>query len=208
MDDGASGQNPDFNRRARLARVRSWYALTAVPRPNATQHARRAENPQGARQSTVGDRRHYASRHYTHTGPVVFACRAATVASSVNAPEQRPSVSAATWHRRSAQPRSTAMMARSRRPLSVVMSGTFRSAWACFSDSQLPARTPMDLALFTRAIPAASSGASRPLSVASTASLRMADIRTMMDEDPRPRSSRVTRHALTVALVKPGRGDR
>ena len=99
-------------------------------------------------------------------------------------------------------------MARSRRPLVVVMSGAFRSAWACFSDSQLPARTPMDLALFTRWMPAASSGASSPLSVASTASLRMADMRTMMDDDPSPRSSSVTRHALTVALVKPGRGSR
>src|ERR1022692_350920 len=33
----------------------------------------------------------------------------------------------------------------------------------------------------------------------------MADIRTMMDEDPSPRSSSETRHAFTVALVKPGR---
>ncbi len=30
----------------------------------------------------------------------------------------------------------------------------------------------------------------------------------MMDDDPRPRASRATRHALTVALVKPGRGVR
>src|ERR1019366_1888181 len=116
-------------------------------------------------------------------------------------------VSAATSDRRKAQPSSTAMMARSRRPFRVVMSGVFSSAWACFSDSQLPARTPMDLALFTRWMPAASSGASRPLSVASTANLRIADMRTMMLDEPRPRSSRVTRHALTVALVKPGRGS-
>jgi hypothetical protein len=75
-------------------------------------------------------------------------------------------------------------MARSRNPLVVVMSGAFRSAWACLSDSQFPPRTPMDFALFTRAIPAASSGASRPLSVASTASLRMADMRMMIDDDP------------------------
>src|ERR1017187_4492815 len=33
----------------------------------------------------------------------------------------------------------------------------------------------------------------------------MAGIRTMMDEDPSPRSSSETRHAFTVALVKPGR---
>jgi hypothetical protein len=87
------------------------------------------------------------------------------------------------------------------------MSGAFRSACACFSVSQFPARTPMDFALFTRWMPAANSGASSPLSVASTASLRMADMRTMMDDDPSPRSSRVTRQALTVALVKPGRGS-
>ena len=99
------------------------------------------------------------------------------------------------------------MMARSRRPLVVVISGAFSSACACFSDSQFPARTPMDLALFTRWMPAASSGASRPLSVASTASLRMADIRTMMEDDPSLRSSSETRQAETVALVKPGRGS-
>src|ERR1039458_2617902 len=115
-------------------------------------------------------------------------------------------VSAATSDRRNAQPRSTAMMARSRRPLVVVISGAFRSACACRRVSQFPARTPMDLALFTRWIPAASSGASRPLSVASTASLRMADMRTMMLDEPRPRSSRDTRQALTVALVKPQGG--
>ena len=100
------------------------------------------------------------------------------------------------------------MIARSRRPFSVVMSGVFRSACACFSDSQFPMRTPMDLALFTRWMPAASSGASSPLSAASTASLRTADMRTMIDDDPSLRSSSDTRHALTVALVNPGRGSR
>jgi len=38
-------------------------------------------------------------------------------------------------------------------------------------------------ALFTRWMPAASPGASKPLSVAYTASLRIADIRPMIDED-------------------------
>jgi len=51
------------------------------------------------------------------------------------------------------------MMARSRRPFVVVISGASRSACACFSDSQFPMRTPIDFALFTRAMPAASSGA-------------------------------------------------
>jgi hypothetical protein len=41
---------------------------------------------------------------------------------------------------------------------------------------------------------------------ASAASLRIADILIMMDDDPSPRSSSETRHALTVALVNPGRG--
>src|SRR5208283_3904935 len=46
-----------------------------------------------------------------------------------------------------------------------------------------------------------------PLSAASTASLRTAVIRTLMLTDPKPRASRATRQALTVALVKPGRGS-
>src|SRR5258705_7060692 len=65
---------------------------------------------------------------------------------------------------------------------------------------------PIDFALFTRAMPAANSGASSPLSDASTASLRIADIRMMIDDEPSPRASNDTRQALTVALVKPGRG--
>jgi transposase InsO family protein len=63
-----------------------------------------------------------------------------------------------------------------------------------------------DLALLTRAIPAANSGASSPLSATSAASLRTADMRIMIDDEPSPRASRDTRHALTVAFVKPGRG--
>src|SRR5579862_5964049 len=65
---------------------------------------------------------------------------------------------------------------------------------------------PVDFTLFTRLIPCANSGASSPLSAASAANLRMADMRMMIDEDPSRRSSSDTRHALTVALVKPGRG--
>jgi hypothetical protein len=34
----------------------------------------------------------------------------------------------------------------------------------------------------------------------------MADILIMMEDEPRPRASSDTRQALTVALVKPGRG--
>ena len=63
------------------------------------------------------------------------------------------------------------MMARARSPLVVVISGALRSA--CLSDSQFPERTPIDLARFTRLMPAAGSGASRPLSVAATGGVRM-----------------------------------
>jgi len=70
----------------------------------------------------------------------------------------------------------------------------------------MPTRIPCVFALFTRLMPAANSGASRPLSDASAASLRIADILIMMGDDPWRRSSRDTRHALTVALVKAGRG--
>ena len=115
-------------------------------------------------------------------------------------------VSAATSDRRSPQPRSTARIARSRSPRSVAISGALSSACACRCDSQLPVRMPCVFALFTRVMPAASSGASKPLSAASAASLRIADMRTMIDDDPSLRSSSDTRHALTVALVKPGRG--
>ena len=97
-------------------------------------------------------------------------------------------------------------MARSRNPLRVVISGALNSACACRCESQLPVRMPCVFALFTRLMPAASSGASIPLSAASAASLRIADILIMMDDDPRPRSSSDTRQALTVAFEKPGRG--
>ena len=86
------------------------------------------------------------------------------------------------------------------------MSGALRRPCAWRTESQLPVRIPTDFALFTREIPAASSGANSPLSAASAASFRIADILIMMDDDPRPRASSDTRHALTVALVKPGRG--
>src|ERR1035441_1903428 len=112
------------------------------------------------------------------------------------------SVSAATSDRRSPQPRRMASIARSRSPFLVDTSGVFRSFCACWTDNQFPTRTPTDLAPFTRA---ASSGASSPLSAASTANFRTAVMRTLMETDPRPRASNATRQALTVALVKPGR---
>jgi hypothetical protein len=64
----------------------------------------------GARRSAVGNRRHCTDR----SG--VFARGAATVASGVNAPEARPSASAATGPPQGTQPGGTAMMAPSRSP--------------------------------------------------------------------------------------------
>ena len=58
--------------------------------------------------------------------------------------------------------------------LVVVMSGAFGSAWACRRVSHLPDLTPIDFALFPRAMPAANSGAGSPWSVAATAGVRMA----------------------------------
>jgi hypothetical protein len=89
----------------------------------------------------------------------------------------------------------------------VVTSGAFSSFRACWAESQFPSRTPLDATPFTRVIPLASSGASSPLSDASTASLRTAVIRTLIETEPSPRASRATRQALTVPLVKPARGS-
>src|ERR1035438_10243126 len=92
-------------------------------------------------------------------------------------------------------------------PFMVAISGALRSACACRSESQFPRRTPLEATPFTRVIPFASSGASSPLSAASTASLRTAVIRTLIETEPSPRASSATRQALTVALVNPGRGS-
>jgi len=123
---------------------------------------------------------------------------------------QRPSrcwiwakFNAATSDRRSPQPRRTAMIARSRSPSVVVVSGALSKAWACRSDSQFPVRMPCVFALFTRAMPVASSGASRPLSAASAASLRMADMRMIIDEDPSLRSSKSPRTCAPVEVLCP-----
>jgi len=85
------------------------------------------------------------------------------------------------------------MMARSRSPLTVVVSGALSKACAWRSDSQFLVRMPCVFALFTRAMPAANSGANSPLSAASAASLRIADILMMIEDEPSLRSSRDTR---------------
>jgi hypothetical protein len=95
----------------------------------------------------------------------------------VNPPEQRPSASAATAERRSARNRA----ARRRdgavaQPLVVAISGAFGSACDCGRVSQVQDLTPIDFALLTRAVLAASCGASGPLSVAATVRLRIGDM--------------------------------
>ena len=71
-----------------------------------------------------------------------------------------------------------------RNPLNVVMSGALSRLCAWRADSHFPTRMPVDFTLFTRLMPAANSGASNPLLAASAASLRIADIRMMIEEDP------------------------
>ena len=90
----------------------------------------------------------------------------------------------------------------------MVTSGVFSNVWACFTASQCPNRMPLDATPFTRVMPLASSGAKSPLSAASTASLRTAVIRTLMETAPSPRAYSATRQAATVAFVNPGRGSR
>jgi hypothetical protein len=81
----------------------------------------------------------------------------------------------------------------------IVASGASRSTCACLAVSQFPRRTPFEATPFTRVIPLASSGASNPLSAASTASFRNAVIRTLMETAPSPWASSATRQAATVA---------
>ena len=69
--------------------------------------------------------------------------------------------------RRSPQPSKTARIARSRFPLSVSGAGDCQKRRASSAVSQLPSLTPSFLAPFTRRIPAASSGLSKPASAAS-----------------------------------------
>ena len=69
--------------------------------------------------------------------------------------------------RRRPQASRTASSARSRLPFNNRQSGVFQSRWDCSGVSQFPSRTPIFLTPFTRRIPAAKSGLSRPQSEAS-----------------------------------------
>src|SRR5580700_128071 len=62
------------------------------------------------------------------------------------------------------------------------MSGAFRSAWACLSTSQLPACQTDGLGALHALDAHGQLGRQQPLSVASTASLRIAGVPTMMDD--------------------------
>jgi hypothetical protein len=85
-------------------------------------------------------------------------------------------VRAATFNRRSPQPRRTARMARSRNPRIVEYPAHSAAPAPAVATTSCPREMPVDFTPFTRLIPWANSGASRPLSAASAASLRIADI--------------------------------
>ena len=70
----------------------------------------------------------------------------------------------------------------------------------------LDANTPPFSALHATNASRQVSGASSPMSAASTATLRTAAIRAM-DTEPSSRASRAPSHAFTVALVKPDSGS-
>ena len=94
-------------------------------------------------------------------------------------------------------------MARSRSPLLVMASGCVQEGLRLpAGEASSRARLPLEATRFTRVIPLGSSGASRPLSEASTASSRTAVIFTLMETAPSPRASTATRQAATVAFRK------
>ena len=97
-------------------------------------------------------------------------------------------------------------LARSRRPFLVVESGALSKACACRNDSQLPVRIPTDFTLFTLLIPAASSDPSSRYRPPPPPVCELRDILIMIDDEPSLRASSDARQALTVALLKPGRG--
>src|SRR5262245_41264793 len=89
-------------------------------------------------------------------------------------------VRSANSRRRRPQPSRTAIIARSRLPLSVSASGDRHKARASVADNQFPSRIPSFFAPLTRRIPAANSGLSKPASAASYANRRIAASRTLI----------------------------
>ena len=105
------------------------------------------------------------------------------------------------------QPSRTARIARSRLPLSVLASGARQSLCAFSAVSQFPSRTPTFLTPFTRRMPAASSGLSKPPSAASYASRRTAASRPLIVPAARPRFSRAIRKRVTTTLLNDNLGS-
>src|ERR1022692_32226 len=86
-------------------------------------------------------------------------------------------------------------------PRVVAMSSAFRSAWACRGASQLPDVTPIDSALFTCPMPAASPGASGP--VVDRRDRRLADGGHADDDGRRPETAGV---CVATPRLEPVRG--
>src|ERR1035441_6389167 len=146
--------------------LKSAHRLAPPPRKGAGRsRAARRDDGAGAQALGVRDVRRVRERLRLPEGEPAGPDAESCAGSRRRSPEQRPSASAATSDRRSAQPSSTATMAESRASWAVVMSGAFRGACACRRVGQLPVHTPIDFALFTRPMPAVNSGARRPLCV-------------------------------------------
>jgi hypothetical protein len=96
----------------------------------------------------------------------------------------------------------TARMARSRFPLKLEASGTWRRAVASSSVAHFPTRSPRRLTPLTLAIPAAMVGSIHPFSAASVASFRNGARRRLMLEGARPRDSMWERNSWREARVK------
>ena len=102
------------------------------------------------------------------------------------------------------QPSNTASIARSRGPFLMATSGAFSNACASLSDSQFPTRTPGTLHSCN------ASGEFRcqqPVVCGPDGQLPHCGDPYVIDTELRPRASRATRQALTVALVRPARGS-
>ena len=143
-------------------------------------------------------------RNWDSTDASVLAVEIDNAPASIQLLNPR-SASAATSDLRKAQPIKRAKIARSRRPFTVAISGAFRSICACCSESQFPIRTPVIFEPLTRQIAEAISGASSPLSPASCASLRTAESRPLIEEEPNPLLSSDDLQAFTVDFVNPHR---
>jgi len=99
------------------------------------------------------------------------------------------------------------MIARSRFPLSVLASGDCHNARASWADNQFPKRTPSFLSPFTRRMPAANSGLSKPASAASYANRRTAANLTLIVPGAKFRDSKLMRYRSTTVRLNERRGS-